>query len=238
MTRWALTVVVAALAGCAASVPDPSRGASGTGQSSDQIPRYGGMDRQADPLLRQADEKLIADTQAHYGSREKASAAFADQGFRFYRQDDLVQAMRRFNQAWLLDPENGDAYWGFAGVASDRKQYCEAAGHFRTGLSKPRVQSSAFSDAGYAYAACASTYPADKAAPRNDLIRDSEAAFVEATTRGAPADYVLNGWMRARAETGNFAGAWQKVKEFRRVAGTEPPASFLDRLGKQMVEPE
>ena len=102
------------------------------------------MDRQADPLLRQADEKLIADTQAHYGSREKASAAFADQGFRFYRQDDLVQAMRRVHQAWLLDPENGDAYWGFAGVASDRRQYCEAAGHLRTGLSKPRVQSSAF----------------------------------------------------------------------------------------------
>ncbi len=95
-----------------------------------------------------------------------------------------------------------------------------------------------FSDAGYVYAACASTYPADKAALRNDLIRDSEAAFVEATTRGAPADYVLNGWMRARAEAGNFAGAWQKVKEFRRVAGKEPPASFLDRLGKQMVEPE
>ena len=42
----------------------------------DQVPMYGGMDRAAVPELKAADEKLIADTTSHFGTREKASAAF------------------------------------------------------------------------------------------------------------------------------------------------------------------
>ena len=64
----------------------------------DQIPMYGNMDRSSVPGLREADERLIADTSKHYGSRETASGAFADQGFRFYYAGDLENAMRRFNQ--------------------------------------------------------------------------------------------------------------------------------------------
>jgi hypothetical protein len=68
----------------------------------DQVPMYGGMDRAAVPALKAADEKLIADTTQHYGSRAKASAAFVDAGMNYYYHDDLAAAMRRFNQAWLL----------------------------------------------------------------------------------------------------------------------------------------
>lgn len=63
----------------------------------DEVPMYGGMDRSTNPELKAADEKLIADTTNHDGSREKASMAFANQGFRFYGQDRLDMAMRRFD---------------------------------------------------------------------------------------------------------------------------------------------
>jgi len=45
-----------------------------------QIPMYGAQDRNADATLRAVDEKLIADTTRHYGSRERASEASVGNG--------------------------------------------------------------------------------------------------------------------------------------------------------------
>ena len=102
---------------------------------------YGGLDRNSDPSLRAADEKLIADTARHYGSREKASAVFTGNGFAFYGRDDLANAMRRFNQAWLLDPNNPEAYFGFAVVLHDKGKNCEAATQFEKAADSRRQPS-------------------------------------------------------------------------------------------------
>jgi hypothetical protein len=92
----------------------------------DQVPMYGGMDRNSVPELKTGDEKLITDTTRQYGTREKASAAFVGTGFAYYQRDDLTNAMRRFNQAWLLDPNNPEVYAGFGSVLHDKGKNCEA----------------------------------------------------------------------------------------------------------------
>jgi tetratricopeptide (TPR) repeat protein len=199
---------------------------------------YGGMDRDAVPVLREADRNLIAGTTKEYGSRKKASAAFANRGFLYYERDDLVNAMRRFNQAWLLDKQNGDAYWGFAGVLAGRKQYCKASELARTGLSKPNIQSSAFADAAYIYIGCARLFGPGDASKRDALVDESERALSEAMKRGAPPDYVLDRWARSRAGIANYSGAWEKIKEYRRVVGKEPSQRFVDRLSSKMAEPK
>src|SRR5438067_5904966 len=109
-------------------------------QPIDQVPMYGGLDRSSNPDLKAADEKLIEETTRHYGSRAAASAAFANQGFAYYRRNDLQNAMRRFNQAWLLNPDNPDAYWGFASVLSDQQRFCEGTKHMETALGKGGLQ--------------------------------------------------------------------------------------------------
>jgi tetratricopeptide (TPR) repeat protein len=92
----------------------------------DEIPMYGGIDRSKVPKLKAGDEKFISDVTAHFGSREKASVVWINQGYRFYRQDQIGMAMRRFNQAWLLNPNNPDVYAGFAAVLHDQKKSCDA----------------------------------------------------------------------------------------------------------------
>ena len=72
----------------------------------DLIPMYGGMDRSKHEKLKEADEKLIRDTTKHYGSREKASKAFVNAAFNYYNQNDNERAIARFNQAWVINPEN------------------------------------------------------------------------------------------------------------------------------------
>src|SRR2546423_2550994 len=85
-------LVACALVGCSSGPTTPG------GIPIDQVPMYGGMDRSAYPELKAGDEKLIQDASTAFGSREKASTAWVDQGFRFYQRDDLAMAMRRFNQ--------------------------------------------------------------------------------------------------------------------------------------------
>lgn len=92
----------------------------------DEVPMYAGIDRSQISELRTADEKFISDITAQFGSRAKASSIWVNQGFRFYQQDNLGMAMRRFNQAWLLNPENPKVYAGFGTVLHDQGKYCEA----------------------------------------------------------------------------------------------------------------
>ena len=99
-------------------------GCAGPGGSSrvgiDQVPMYGGMDREAVPALKAGDEQFIAQASGAFGSREKASKAWADRGFRLYAQGDEKTAMARFNQAWLLDSKNPESFWGFGLILRDR----------------------------------------------------------------------------------------------------------------------
>lgn len=43
-----------------------------------------------------------------------------DLGWRALSKNDPAKAMRRFNQGWLFDPENGRVYWGYAVVLQVR----------------------------------------------------------------------------------------------------------------------
>ncbi len=67
------------------------------------------------------DERLIAGLiQQGYGRAEAADAAIVS-GTRIFLQDrDVATAAKRFNQAYLLDPQQSGIYHGFAMVVTDR----------------------------------------------------------------------------------------------------------------------
>ena len=44
----------------------------------------------------------------------------AKRGWQFFRQNNFQQAMRRFNEAWLLDHNSGAALWGMAAIDSNK----------------------------------------------------------------------------------------------------------------------
>jgi hypothetical protein len=121
-SRFCIVILIVAMAaGCATGGGPVPRG-----KEADQVPMYGGMDRQSVPQLKKADDEFIVGTTKAFGSREKASEAFVDQGIRFYQADNYDYAMRRFNQAWLLNPENPNVFWGFGMVLHDEGKVCDA----------------------------------------------------------------------------------------------------------------
>jgi tetratricopeptide (TPR) repeat protein len=206
-------------------------------QPVDQIPMYGGFDRAADPAVRDADEKLFTDTTKHYGSREKASAAFVSNGFGFYGRDDLAAAMRRFNQAWLLDPKNPEVYFGFAVILHDKGNNCEAIKQFDKAASFGTYIRGMAPDAARVIVLCTIDDKSLSEEARSTLIRRSEALYVEALAREPDKGYVHASMASAFYWRKKYPEAWAAVK-LSRASGGRLPEQFLRMLREKMVEPE
>ena len=133
--RFVLIAVLAAWAGAAAALPV------------NEMPMYGGQPKPK--AMRDADAAFIEGS-AQFGSRAHTSDMSVALGWSyFFERHDIAGAMRRFNQAWLLDPDNGDAFHGFAILVMERDQDAEAADAlFRQGLAKPRQSPGIYLDYG------------------------------------------------------------------------------------------
>jgi len=78
------------------------------------LPKYGNIPKTKGQL--NSDNQLIDSYIKQEGSRRKASEVLIDIGFTYLYKGDIKTAMYRFNQAWLLDPENENVFWGWGAI--------------------------------------------------------------------------------------------------------------------------
>ncbi len=78
-----------------------------------EIPMWEGITKNEQQL--EADKQLLADARkAGGGSLGQATYRAIQLGWQFVAQGDPDMAIKRFNQAWLFEPDNPDIHWGFA----------------------------------------------------------------------------------------------------------------------------
>lgn len=147
----AMVLMIAAVL-AALSVPARAAGCPGN-----LIPMYEGVEKTG--ALAEADRKF-RQAAADAGQTPQEGARHGVMlGWRYYVRDgDPATAMKRFNQAWLLDPENGDAYHGMAVmslVLSERSAYADcpftperAEALFKKALDDDDVTPGAYADYG------------------------------------------------------------------------------------------
>jgi tetratricopeptide (TPR) repeat protein len=218
--------------GCASPVADtrPTPG--------DQLPMYGGMDRQAVPLLRKADNQLVEDSVKEFGSRENASASLVNTGYKYYYRDEFDKAMRIFNQAWLLNPNNPQVYWGFGSVLHDKKKYCEAKVMLEKALAlNPPDNRGFYPDAGRIYTLCAVNDPALSAEDKANLIDQSEMLYRKGEKTEPGKAYLYSSWATAYYWRGQYEDAWKMIEKQRVAGGAEPSEPFISMLRAKMPEP-
>ena len=205
----------------------------------DQLPMYGGMDRSQVPTLKEGDEKFISSVVAEFGSCEKASMAWVNRGFTLYQQDDLAGAMRRFNQAWLLDPSNAEVYWGFASVLTDKNKYCEALKMVEQAQSKGALQPGFIPDAALIYTGCAVEGKTTAPELWDKYLARSDELFAQAlASNKVRKEYVLHHWARAMYGRGDYAAAWAKAAQYRKETGKDIDPRFVRNLSQKMAEPK
>jgi Tfp pilus assembly protein PilF len=127
-----------------ASVDNPAHAAN---LPLNQIPMYGEVEKTE--AMKHADADFIAEVQGKGFTREAAAKEVVRTAWVYFQKGDMVSASMRFNQAWLLDPENGDTYHGFALVTLQRdREVAAAERYFRLATSKQTVSANAYVDYG------------------------------------------------------------------------------------------
>ena len=97
-----------------------------------ELPMYGRVEKSPDQQW--ADQEYIGTMTRGGVSREDAAEYAARLGWNYYHAANCTSAMRRFNQAWLLDPDNRNALWGFAVISLERGEIEEATRYFRMAI--------------------------------------------------------------------------------------------------------
>lgn len=82
------------------------------------------------------------------GDRLKASNHLITLGFDYLYRGDLKTAMYRFNQAYLLDSNNVDIYWGFGAFFATIRHYPMAIKVYDEGLSIDSTSTNILTDYG------------------------------------------------------------------------------------------
>jgi tetratricopeptide (TPR) repeat protein len=96
------------------------------------LPMYGNIPKCKEQL--QSDKKFIAFADLKFKDRKTASLSYIKLGWDYYYKNDPETAMKRFNQAWLLDSLNADIYWGFGNLLGKKGELKASIPYFEKSL--------------------------------------------------------------------------------------------------------
>lgn len=195
-----------------------------TASETNMLPKYGLIKKNESE--QKADEKFIASVKEQYkGNLTKAAEDVALSGWRYLRQNDNINAMKRFNQAWLLDKKNGTALWGMAvitlprSMAKSMELFAEAEQYKKEDIDFAVDYSRAMS-----YRAIQLK---DVTLLRNALDKYSE------ISKKAP-NHTLNfqNWAITLYQVGDYKQSWEKIK----LAEATPRKNELDKNFLEALE--
>jgi len=184
--------------------------------------------------LTQAHEQFVLETTAAYGSRETASEALAKKGWFLYEHDDLAAAMRRFNEAWLLNPRGAQPYWGFGAILHDQGKVGEARAMLTRAFELDPLNPRLMADLAHLVAQDATQ--ARVPAEREKLFTKACELFETASVLDPVNGHSYGLWALALYDRGRYAEAWVKVRKAQDL-GETIPEKFLQMLRQKMPEP-
>lgn len=208
----------------------------------DNVPMYAQPKVERPEFLKKADRAFIEDAMAAMRknagttTRREASRVWYLEGERFLEGRNIDYAMRRYNQAWLLDPENFQPYWGFGRAMLAQDKLDMAIENFERALAlldSPRHKIALSVDTATAYSVRGkhdASFAGQDFARANKLFSDSMKADPKQPN-------VYRRWAMALYREGRYADAWAKVAEARRRNSRPFPPGFLAALSKRMQEP-
>lgn len=200
-------------------------------QNINLLPKYGQAPK--NEAQKAADAKFLASMDDLFkGNRKQAAEAATGRGWQLLRQGNNADAMKRFNQAWLLDQTNGHAIWGMAAIQGSAGKLDESLKLFK------EAEALVGPDIDFAVDHAKSIGMAGAERKDAALLNDAFARFARAHERAPQHTLNLQNWAITLFYVGNYAEAWKKIK----LAETTPRRSdlapkFLEALQQKMPRP-
>jgi tetratricopeptide (TPR) repeat protein len=197
----------------------------------DNIPMYGQPEIPRPAELQQADRDFIASVTEGLGSREEASKIWWVQGERFMNEGNFDYAMRRYNQSWLLNPNNYQPYWGFARVSMEQGKLDKAIGFLEKAeslIDDDFQKAALLADLGTVYT--------EKAAEIPSFFEKANGKFEESIRLDGSYPNSWRRWAFSMYEQGNYSEARKKVERAQELGAKPFPESFLAALKKAEMQ--
>lgn len=186
-------------------------------QDMNLLPKYGSMPKNEAQKL--SDEKFIASIDQYYkGNRKKASDEISARGWQFLRQGNATDAIRRFNQAWLLDHSNGNALWGMAAIQANTGKIADSLKLFK------EAEHVIGNDTDFSVDYAKAIGIAGAQTRNNPLLQDAFARFSDIYVKTPQHTLNLQNWAITLFYVGNYAEAWKKIQ----LAEATPRHAELD----------
>jgi Tfp pilus assembly protein PilF len=206
----------------------------------DTLPMFGQPKINRSEDLKKADDAFIRDSTLRYGNRQAGSNTLTAQGWAAVRagQDDV--AMRRFNQAWLLNPKNYSVFWGYGAVLSAKGKLSEALEYLETArqlVDDPKQRVALLCDLGAVHSAYAARMPADRQLERAQQFVLANNRFSESLENDPKFAQSWREWAFSLYDQERYSEAWLRVKKARELNAEPFPPEFVQKLSAKMPEP-
>ncbi len=97
-------------------------------------PMYGEVKKSIEH--KKIDNDFIQECLTQFGTIDSSVIVITDNAWRYYYNNDLKTAMKRFNQVWLLNPNYPDSYFGFASLSETLGDFSGAERLYKIGFEK------------------------------------------------------------------------------------------------------
>lgn len=96
------------------------------------LPMYGEV-KKCEAQIK-SDEDFLALCDKQFKSRQEGAQKYVEKAWGYFYDNDTETSMKRFNQAWLLDKNNAEVYWGFGNLTGMKKDFRKSVSLFKKSL--------------------------------------------------------------------------------------------------------
>ena len=195
------------------------------------LPKFGGQPKSAEAI--EADQEFLRNMDNLFkGDRHKAAEHVASKGWDYLRSGDPVTAMKRFNQAWLLDSRNVNALWGMSSIVGAEGELDLALSLLKEAEAIDGSDISRSSEYARAYCMVA-VLKSDFA-----MLKESLDRFERISKQIPNSPINWQNWAMALYWSGDYAGAWEKVAKMESLGpNLFKDTQFIEELASKMPRP-
>ena len=215
-------------------ITNPARGQD---DPTEKLPMFGQPAIARSEGLKNKDETFIRESALRYGNRSAASKALAAEGWIAARRGVFDVAMRRFNQAWLLNPKNYQVFWGFGAVLSEQGKLPEALEQLETArslLDENAQRAALLTDLGSVCSEYAARMPASRQLERAQYFIKANQYFTESLEINPNFALGWREWAFSLYDQQRYSEAWVKAQRAQELKAEPFPQEFMTKL-KQKV---
>ncbi len=202
-----------------------------TAQDIQVQPMFGGKTKTEAQQKR--DEKFLTSCDKSFASRTEASKFFMERGWEYMNEGQVDTAVYRFNLAWLLNPDNKDAYWAFGLVTSAKGEDDKAIGFYEKALAYDNKNSMLLSDMAASYL---NVYQKGKKKKRD--LKKASGYLTEAVAADPANAYALYHLSKVKFYEKDYSNAWAYLHKSREINLTQIDYEFISQLSAQMPDPK